>query len=1180
MKKSLFIGLALLSIGAVSCTMETAAPEQAPVADNMVILGATVPQTKAAVSDEGAFSWQEGDALSVWTGSAFAEFKLTEGAGQKTAQFAGTIPAGAEIGDIAVYPAGAHAYAGGEVTVNLPSEYVFETDNTNAPMVGAVVDGNIAFKAVGGVARFVAGIPNGASKVALLTGKKVTGDFVVAEDAITVAEEDAADKVVYTFTEVVDPVNMVFNFPLPVGEYTMTFQILNAEDKVMKELAGKAAHEIKASEVLIFNELALPNMPVKLNGKYEYETIAEAFAKAATLTDAESIDILLNKGTFNENIVIDGTKFTVPVSISGVSPYDTYVNGMIAIYRNPATISNLTVYGSGESKVNEVQDIVTSSYNYVACVYLLDSGYGVTIDKVNMTPQTTTASDATCLYAISSGEGTERDVVKNCVIGSYSAARRLAQLYGANISLENNTFQGPYSSYAVRFGALNGPFDAIVKGNSFGGTSTTAINLNGDTSDCKLVLGDGVTDDNKYVAGYTNRVTGTKAETFTMQPDKDLPYVNTPQPSVIVDYELSATSITEALAKAKQYGLTSPRLDLNASDEFAEDVAISGADFKTVTIVGKGQDKTKLTGSIEVKGATLKISELTIVTSDAASGSVPPQLEPTRDTYNHPFGILIGESGFGSIIKNVTFDMANSAAGAISAIYIAPYTNGFLADEVSGCTFLGTTDGMRHIQAYSVKAKIEGNKFYNPYSSYSIRLGNNDPDHLNEVTLKGNEFYNATAAIATGVEFAAGTYVLGDGETDDNVFEEGKFAPAYKAKGATVEGFTPAVTIDDNVITVVTEEVVENIELAKVWGRYSASTPEWWDKMAGLSGDMYRCATMDDEYVYIPKQVGGAEAVVYYFPINNPDDIKTLPAGNVTNDATHIVSCARIVESASGSKLLVSNLTTGATTWHVWKWDDVNSEPTCVLSYSAPDGCRLGDKFDFIGTWEDGEILALNGYEAGRVWIFKVKDGVVNSEPVRTAFLGGVGSNFGSVYRWFDSNQYIKLGHNANQPAMIYDRTDDNFALAENGTVACDVADKSGLKSNESHTIKNVAHALRTFEFNGKAYAAYVGNYDWNYETVLRVLSVDKSKTMVEALTGLDVTTGYAVSLSNAAGELGVRAPYTSGNGSADLTVRVIGGKTYLLAHGPNIGTVLFQAVNAKSGATGPDITVTPGVDF
>ena len=613
--------MALLSMAAVSCSVEKEAPEQAPAGRNLVTLGATVDQTKAAISNDAVFSWQANDVLSVVVGKKLVDFSLIEGAGSKTAVFGTLLEAGETVGSTAIYPAGAHQVAGESVTINLPSSYVFEEDNTNIPMVGAVADGKIKFVAVGGVARFVAGIPEGAAKVVLVTDKKITGDFAVEEGVIAAGEGE--DEVAYTFGPLAADKNLTFNFPLPVGEYTMTFKVLDANGEPIAELAGSAAHEIKAADVLVFDELEFP----------------------------------------------------------------------------------------------------------------------------------------------------------------------------ANV------------------------------------------------------------------------------------------------------------------------------------------------------------------------------------------------------------------------------------------------------------------------------------------------------------------------------------------------------------------GFS----------------------LTKVWGRYSATDAGWWDKMAGLTGDMYRCATMDDNYVYLPKQVGGSEAVIYYFPIDDPEDIQTLPATTVTNGGTHIVACARIAPSASGSKLLVGNLTVGNSLFEVWKWDDVQSEPTKVLSYSAPDGCRLGDKFDFYGTWEDGEILALNGYASGRAWIFKVKDGVVDPEPVKTDYLGGTANNFGSLYRWFDSNEYLKIGHQPADPAMIYTRSGDEMTLE--GTVEFEYdGNLAGMLSTENYPIKNVAHGFRTFEINGKAYAAFVGNYDWNYETVLRVYEVDKTQSMLSTLQSLTPKKGLSFSLSNADGALGIRAPYTAGNGSADLTVRKIKGVTYLLAHGPNIGTALYKMDEVEAEEPEPEV--------
>ena len=48
--------MALLSMAAVSCTVKEVALEEAPT--KVLTLGASVNQTKAAISDNGAFTWQ------------------------------------------------------------------------------------------------------------------------------------------------------------------------------------------------------------------------------------------------------------------------------------------------------------------------------------------------------------------------------------------------------------------------------------------------------------------------------------------------------------------------------------------------------------------------------------------------------------------------------------------------------------------------------------------------------------------------------------------------------------------------------------------------------------------------------------------------------------------------------------------------------------------------------------------------------------------------------------------------------------------------------------------------------------------------------------------------------------------------------------------------------------------
>ena len=290
-------------MAAVSCSIKEVAFEQAPEAGNTVILGASVEQTKAAISDAGAFSWQEGDAISVATNADLVDFELIDGAGKTTASFKATFPDGVEMGQYAISPAGKHVVAGDEITINLPAEYVYAEDVTNIPMVGSISENKVKFAAVGGVARFKAGIPAGAAKVALVTDKKVTGDFKVAEGIIAAGE--GADKVVYTLGTVEQDKNMTFNFPLPVGEYSMTFQILDAEGNVLNSLDGSAPHAIKAADVLIFDEL-------------EFASLIEApltrvWTNSYKLDDTWDDSVEHAKTDWNRNATICGSFIYAPI---------------------------------------------------------------------------------------------------------------------------------------------------------------------------------------------------------------------------------------------------------------------------------------------------------------------------------------------------------------------------------------------------------------------------------------------------------------------------------------------------------------------------------------------------------------------------------------------------------------------------------------------------------------------------------------------------------------------------------------------------------------------------------------------------------------------------------------------------------------------------------------------------
>ena len=149
MRKNVFI-LAAATLLFAGCAKEAAEKFETVSYNTTSAAVMETADTKAALADDGAFTWQEGDKIAVYTSAnAFKTFTLTDGAGTNKAHFGADLADGEKIKGPAVYPVAlAPEYVSAtEVKVTLPETYTYEGAQTNVPMTGALDDkGILAFK--------------------------------------------------------------------------------------------------------------------------------------------------------------------------------------------------------------------------------------------------------------------------------------------------------------------------------------------------------------------------------------------------------------------------------------------------------------------------------------------------------------------------------------------------------------------------------------------------------------------------------------------------------------------------------------------------------------------------------------------------------------------------------------------------------------------------------------------------------------------------------------------------------------------------------------------------------------------------------------------------------------------------------------------------------------------------
>ena len=278
--KKFYISIIALSALVFGCQKpELADPNEnggQPMKEVTLSAGMGTSDTKAALDSEtGQFSWQEGDVISVLaTDGKFYDFTLSEGNGEQTAEFAGSIPETAAVTTVATYPAlVADATENTSLTENtlmysLPAEWTWKKEVTNVPMVAAFEEGadHIAFKQVGGVMRFpVKNMPYKGTFV-LTMSSRITGEFPVDITALgetnmvteAVAEGETSTLTIHYNAEV-DGDLVEFNVPVPTGTYTnFDIEIKDNNGTSLFTKHYEKENVVERATLLIMSEVELP----------------------------------------------------------------------------------------------------------------------------------------------------------------------------------------------------------------------------------------------------------------------------------------------------------------------------------------------------------------------------------------------------------------------------------------------------------------------------------------------------------------------------------------------------------------------------------------------------------------------------------------------------------------------------------------------------------------------------------------------------------------------------------------------------------------------------------------------------------------------------------------------------------------------------------------------------------
>lgn len=231
MKKTIY-AIAALALVIIGCAKKEFNETYAP--GDVVTVRAQVNDTytKVSADNNGSYSWQANDKITIFNDAA-VNYEFSTDNGGTDAAFTCT-SFGGGLGTRAYYPASANHT---NSSFSLDASFNWVKDACNMPMVGTVKTGDktVSFKTVGAVIKLVCyNVADDARKLVVSSdSKKLSGEFTPSGDplAIATADKGPSDNTITITFGAGHPTNMVFYVPVPTGNLgKLTFVMKDGSD--------------------------------------------------------------------------------------------------------------------------------------------------------------------------------------------------------------------------------------------------------------------------------------------------------------------------------------------------------------------------------------------------------------------------------------------------------------------------------------------------------------------------------------------------------------------------------------------------------------------------------------------------------------------------------------------------------------------------------------------------------------------------------------------------------------------------------------------------------------------------------------------------------------------------------------------------------------------------------------
>ena len=270
MKKILVFAAALFA--ALSCTKEAPVQDNTP-SDNgnlvKVTFTASVDDTKAGISDAGAFTWHTGDQIAVFdakTGTYYP-FSLEGNGGTKIGTFSASLSGNATYQfNKAYYPCSlvtlnTAGQSADVITIPGSTTYCAEAGSL-IPLVGEVENESLVFSYLTATVKVTANrIPADAVKAVLSATNAISGAFNASTGAIT----GTGKSIALNFTKGSLSGAQTFTFPVPAGSNAVTFSLVNEANEDLFTTGSSNAKTVSFSAPSLYNNTVTVPVSVYVN---------------------------------------------------------------------------------------------------------------------------------------------------------------------------------------------------------------------------------------------------------------------------------------------------------------------------------------------------------------------------------------------------------------------------------------------------------------------------------------------------------------------------------------------------------------------------------------------------------------------------------------------------------------------------------------------------------------------------------------------------------------------------------------------------------------------------------------------------------------------------------------------------------------------------------------------------